>query len=581
MITDDEKVRTQHALTGIPLGSSLHLLDQSYRSLAYRHILGSHFVAVLRNTIWTAGPEHDTEPIVKAVLFKKFEHLTHECFTGEAAIVFSTLHTPSQAWLLSGQYCLHWNAVKLDDMKEITREDAAILLSTLALPPYNNGSKGISELIHFEDETKCERDILHQCSRGTVRMDPWLNRTLQFQRSLSFDTELNYVQFFGTHNSFNNKADGYGTGDFYLGELLELLSEGKWDFVWAQQWFTMTDQLNMGVREMMLDPVYVFGEMRLCHCGTTFKWVDRVIKWIDKVLNTTVHFDSDELGCLPYDRSLVSGLTEIHNWLMSPWNKEEFILLHINDEGRTADWDHIGLIQQPIKDTFGDILFTPVDKNNSFPSRWPTQRELLSMNKHIIVFGDRVANDDIFSDFTLPRWDFDTVKYFSPAPKCGSYTPDQWYIVGGESQVVGPIYDGPKEEGLVVLENLPYLLQCGVSISSMDLVSPHLLGGAVWSWSPGYPDASRGNCTALNTSDSGRWISFPCHATLLGACQNTQNRYEWSLTQVASTENEVKCPAGYEYAAPNDGHMNWLLYTAARTRAIHDGSNNVWIKLHV
>jgi hypothetical protein len=99
-------------------------------------------VAVLRNTIWTAGPEHDTEPIVKAVLFKKFEHLTHECFTGEAAIVFSTLHTPSQAWLLSGQYCLHWNAVKLDDMKEITREDAAILLSTLALPPYNNGSKG-------------------------------------------------------------------------------------------------------------------------------------------------------------------------------------------------------------------------------------------------------------------------------------------------------------------------------------------------------------------------------------------------------------------------------------------------------
>ena len=47
--------------------------------------------------------------------------------------------------------------------------------------------------------------------------------------------------------------------------------------------------------------------------------------------------------------------------------------------------------------------------------------------------------------------------------------------------------NGPKEEGLVVLENLPYLLQCGVSISSMDLVSPPLLHGAVWSWSLGYP----------------------------------------------------------------------------------------------
>ena len=47
--------------------------------------------------------------------------------------------------------------------------------------------------------------------------------------------------------------------------------------------------------------------------------------------------------------------------------------------------------------------------------------------------------------------------------------------------------NGPKEEGLVVLENLPYLLQCGVSITSMDLVSPPLLRGAVWSWSVGYP----------------------------------------------------------------------------------------------
>ena len=78
-------------------------------------------------------------------------------------------------------------------------------------------------------------------------------------------------------------SSSYGKGDFYLNELLEELSGGAWEFVWAQQWFTMTDQLNMGVRELMLDPVYVFGEMRLCHCGTTFKWVDAVINWLDKV----------------------------------------------------------------------------------------------------------------------------------------------------------------------------------------------------------------------------------------------------------------------------------------------------------
>ena len=82
---------------------------------------------------------------------------------------------------------------------------------------------------------------------------------------------------------FSSLSNSYGKGDFYLNELLELLSGGAWEFVWAQQWFTMTDQLNMGVRELMLDPVYVFGEMRLCHCGTTFKWIDKVIDWLDKV----------------------------------------------------------------------------------------------------------------------------------------------------------------------------------------------------------------------------------------------------------------------------------------------------------
>lgn len=68
-----------------------------------------------------------------------------------------------------------------------------------------------------------------------------------------------------------------------LGKLLKALSGGKWDFVWAQQWFTMTDQLNMGVRRLMFDPVYFWGAMRLCHCGATFKWFDDVLHFIEKV----------------------------------------------------------------------------------------------------------------------------------------------------------------------------------------------------------------------------------------------------------------------------------------------------------
>ncbi len=52
---------------------------------------------------------------------------------------------------------------------------------------------------------------------------------------------------------------------------------------------------------------------------------------------------------------------------------------------------------------------------------------------------ERCANDDIFQDMSVPSWDKDTMKYFTPFPTCGGYGPGDWYIVGGESQVVGPI----------------------------------------------------------------------------------------------------------------------------------------------
>ena len=72
----------------------------------------------------------------------------------------------------------------------------------------------------------------------------------------------------------------------------------------------------------------------------------------------------------------------------------------------------------------------------------PTSKELLDLGKRVIVTGTkRCANDSlIFLDMTVPAWDKDTVKYFTPYPECGGYDqPGQWYIMGGESQLVGPI----------------------------------------------------------------------------------------------------------------------------------------------
>ena len=58
----------------------------------------------------------------------------------------------------------------------------------------------------------------------------------------------------------------------------------------------------------------------------------------------------------------------------------------------------------------------------------------------MVTCSEETCSDDyIFHDMTIPAWDRDTMKYFTPFPECGGYGAGDWYIVGGESQVVGPI----------------------------------------------------------------------------------------------------------------------------------------------
>ena len=70
----------------------------------------------------------------------------------------------------------------------------------------------------------------------------------------------------------------------------------------------------------------------------------------------------------------------------------------------------------------------------------PTPNQIFELGKRVIITcGERCTDDYIFEDMTVPGWDKDTMKYFTPYPECGGYNPGDWYLVGGESQIVGPI----------------------------------------------------------------------------------------------------------------------------------------------
>ena len=64
------------------------------------------------------------------------------------------------------------------------------------------------------------------------------------------------------------------------------------------------------------------------------------------------------------------GIREVYDWVIAPGHEKEVVMIMINDFAKDHDWGHISLIHQPIRDFFGDIVFTPNDKEKYFPNRW-------------------------------------------------------------------------------------------------------------------------------------------------------------------------------------------------------------------
>ena len=70
----------------------------------------------------------------------------------------------------------------------------------------------------------------------------------------------------------------------------------------------------------------------------------------------------------PFITVFLSGVQEIANWVK--YHDRDLVTVMINDEAHDFDWDHLDLIRTPIKELFGDHLFTPADKKKYFPNSW-------------------------------------------------------------------------------------------------------------------------------------------------------------------------------------------------------------------
>ena len=107
----------------------------------------------------------------------------------------------------------------------------------------------------------CTCGHLGRCDKGTAQISPWLAFALKTQREIQIDTPFDQIQMVSAHNAFNDRADGYG-----------VLDECPWPPPYnhtcidlANQEFSFTDLLNMGVRGMEIDPWWCFDKMLMSH----------------------------------------------------------------------------------------------------------------------------------------------------------------------------------------------------------------------------------------------------------------------------------------------------------------------------
>lgn len=380
-----------------------------------------------------------------------------------------------------------------------------------------------------------------RCNKGTAQISLWLAFALKTQREIQVDMPFDQIQMVSAHNAFNDRADGYGILDNcywpppYNHTCLDL----------ANQEFSFTDLLDMGVRGMEIDPWWCFGKMLMSHDdGKPYR------------------------GCAPWDRTFDDGIKEIGKWVHKPENADEIIRLYFED-GSSHTLDHDSLINGPIAEYLGDKVLMPNESQKYFPGRWPTTRELRKINKTVVIasFGDQHGGEYLFDTY----WHELTRNDFVNSQNCSAINPDKPSRVYCDSTEYLFFWNGPKETG--VIHDFSRFMKCGVTYPAADQVNPVLLATAVFTWAEGEPSKQLTNESCVHLSgQTKRWHVGDCQENHLFACQSTKTANDWVTSSSTGVYAKPVCPDDYQFSIPHNGLQHQKLVDAM-------GGRDTWINI--
>jgi len=419
--------------------------------------------------------------------------------------------------------------------------------------------KSIGPIQGTPDSVKCTRNKYNQCERGTVQIDNWTTNTLAFQTHLYDDVPLDHGFRPATHNSHIDFADGYGLYQDEVTALVHILNP-KEKVQISNQWLSITDQLNMGLRHLELDIHYYKGSIKICHAGGVhFKQLDALLQFLSKELKIEIKWDSETLGCFSQGYpTLRDALTEIVTWIKNPPRAKEVLILYFDDQLDLQRWGLVKDITSAIHDIAGDLAISYEFLKQYFPSRWPTPNEMIHYGKRILFTSGtdyKLENDPyIFPiQFVWQEWGFDDLK---PYPICEPKLDKSLNVTLTRlhADILQYAWFWGKPDN-VTAASIALGIECNYNFISTDAAIPESMKGYVWTWKEGEPSFK--GCTLFEGA-SGRWIASNCSIINYCAFQSLSDPTQWEMSskQVAFIQCNSLTPSGYSFTFPREPIQN-------------------------
>ncbi|KAK8807075.1 hypothetical protein WA158_003834 [Blastocystis sp. Blastoise] len=424
------------------------------------------------------------------------------------------------------------------------------------------------------------------CKPGTVVINDTLSYSLKTQNQLSLQVNLCESQFLGTHNSAISAAYGYGTEDGFLSLLLYVSDVQLFKVHTLNQYLSITDQLNLGIRVIEIDVHFVYDSLRIAHCGGfSSPFLNYIFAGIETLFGKWgFKYDSETIGCfpsfsgIPYDDQIGINvvLQEIHTWLFDPKNNREFLILYLDDYENIERWKLVQQLQEEILHYIPiTMIILPQEMDTSLPLQYYVQqgkRVMIVSRFHYTVEDDASSHNlyqsikqfisspfssskhkqlhknqsinsiNIFffrGDHNTCYWNEPSLNTYSTVESCPNHN-HTYSRVGCNVIRYGPVNSRflPKpDEDTITVNNINTLFDCGVNTVGIDLHSLSYAQQSIWTWDltinfQDYKSQSLYYCTSISTSTF-RWFPMNCSTVLPALCRHTTNQSLWTIGQVS------------------------------------------------